>query len=86
MSKHNIKIKLGELGFDSTIELDGTDLSHAVRRIDVSAQPGNLTQVTLDLGVVEVQRLDAEKADVLIPDDAKDALIALGWTPPQEAE
>lgn len=85
MSKHNIKIKLGELGF-GTIELDGTDISDAIQGTEIEARAGQLTRVTLDLGLVEVQRLDAEKADVLISPDAHDALVALGWSPPVDEE
>lgn len=81
MSKHNIKIQLGELGF-GTIEVDGTDISDAVHATQIQAKPGSSTKVTLDLGVIELNHFGAEQADVFISDHATLALVALGWTPP----
>lgn len=66
------------------IEVDGHDISTAVRGVDVRMRAGELPIVDLDLMVYEVKRLDMAEAEVVIDSDVRDALIKLGWTPPKE--
>lgn len=66
------------------IEVDGHDISTAVRGVDVRLRAGELPIVDLDLVVHEVQRLEMAEAEVVIDSDVRDALITLGWTPPKE--
>jgi hypothetical protein len=86
MSNHAITITPGEWPGGARIRLDDTDISNAVRGIDVSMEAGNLPQVTVELRIDEIRRIDSEHAVVLIPSSTRDALVALGWTPPQEAK
>jgi hypothetical protein len=81
VSKHNVKIQLDQLG-SGTVEVDGTDLADALRGIKVSAEPGSPAQVTLNLGVIELHSLDLEQAEIIVPGEVREALIVLGWTPP----
>ena len=82
MKTNKITINSGPLG-TGTIHLDDTDISNAVRGIDVRLRPGDFPEVTLELGVTEIYRLSAEEPDVLIDGHVRDVLIKLGWTPPQ---
>lgn len=59
----------------------GEDVSKAVRAIDLHVGVGKLPVVTLDLVVLEGE-IDTA-ATVEIPDKTHEALIGLGWTPPQ---
>lgn len=70
-------------GTDGTVHLDGHDISRAVRGVivDVHVESGR-PQVTLELGVYEIERLDLEEAEVRITTATRDALVKLGWTPP----
>lgn len=67
---------------DRQIILDGQDITGAVRRVSVETDGLLPPQVWLDLNIHEVTRLDSEHAEVLIPGNVVETLIALGWTPP----
>lgn len=66
------------------IVLDGHDVSGAVRGFQITAGVGDITRLVLDLNVLDVTRLDSEQTEIMIPDATRDALIALGWTPPAQ--
>lgn len=63
-----------------TVEIDGQDVSHAVRGIDLTQTAGQPPRLTLEL------RLDQlvcnSLADVVIPDDVEELLLRLGWSGP----
>lgn len=63
-----------------TVEIDGQDVSHAVRGIDLTQTAGQPPRLTLEL------RLDQlvcnGLADVVIPDDIEELLLRLGWSQP----
>lgn len=63
------------------VALDGDPLD-GVRGLDLSAEAGEIPRLTLDLLVNEVQ-VNGEMT-VTVPDATREALIALGWTPPSE--
>lgn len=66
------------------ILLDGEDISSAVQAFTVEASCSEVTRVTLDIPVVAKAEVVDSMADVFIADEARDLLIKLGWTPPEE--
>jgi hypothetical protein len=65
------------------VVIGGQDISGALRGIVVRGGVGEAPRLELDLDVFDVTRLESAEMEILIPDDTRDALIALGWTPPQ---
>lgn len=65
-------------------ELDGEDVSTAVRSVTFTADVNDVPQVTLELVVVEI---DAHTDDARIHVGEESALLLkkLGWTPPEES-
>ncbi|MFE6816025.1 hypothetical protein [Streptomyces sp. NPDC057677] len=63
-----------------TVEVNGTDISHAVRAVRLGSEAGELPTVELELGVYDVST--QAEAQVYITEETEAALIALGWTPP----
>lgn len=82
--KMKAEIEVAGNGRSGRIVLDGCDVSRGVRGFRVTSQCGELTRLELDLRVLDVTRLDSEETEIVIPDATRDALIALGWTPPAE--
>lgn len=77
------RIRLDPMGANSTIDIGGHDLSKAVRALAITAEVGTVPVVSLDLVV-----LDGDvggEVVVTIPATTRDALVALGWTPPATA-
>ena len=72
------------IGADSrgSIVVDGNDLSKAVNGVEVWSRVGHTTTLTLHM-VAPVVEIDGQCA-IEIVDKTRDALIALGWTPPIE--
>jgi hypothetical protein len=63
---------------------DGQDISHGVRSVRLSLDPGELPSVELELAVIEIDGIDVEESRLYVPDATREALIALGWTPPED--
>lgn len=63
-----------------TINVDGVDITRAVRSITVESEPCRPPQLNLELTITEVE-IDGG-FHVVIPDRLREALVALGWTPP----
>lgn len=66
---------------DTTIRVNGHDITSAVRSLQLNADVGNMHQITLDVVAMTVTGSAAE-ARLLLPDDTRAALLVLGWTPP----
>ncbi|MBX6387325.1 MAG: hypothetical protein IRZ07_30835 [Microbispora sp.] len=64
------------------VRVDDIDISNAVYAVTVRAAATEVPTVTLDLRLPEI--LLATEAEVRLPDATRDALIALGWTPPAD--
>ena len=64
------------------IELDGHDITRAVQDVNLSLSCSQVPILELGLAVYETMRFDGE-VDVLIPESVREALIQLGWTPPE---
>ena len=78
------EIEVSGAGRGGRVVLDGADVSKGVRGLTIRAGLGQVTQVELDLSVFDVTEFESDAVQILIPDHTRDALIALGWTPPPE--
>lgn len=63
------------------IVLDGTDVSTGAAGITLHAKPGHVPTLTVDVVLLDGAGISAE-ADVVVPAETHDTLVALGWTPP----
>jgi hypothetical protein len=66
------------------IEVNGHDISNAVSGMDLRLRPGEIPELNLDLRVLDVSSVDSAEVEVFIPSQVHDALVKLGWSPPQE--
>ncbi|MBN6054531.1 hypothetical protein JYK22_21495, partial [Nonomuraea sp. RK-328] len=85
MTKRTLTLS-GERG-SYQVALDGHDLSRALRSLTIEVNSRNAgTRVVAELKIdaVEVTSLGARDPQFMLsmPDEAREALIALGWTPP----
>lgn len=69
-----------------TATLDGLDISKGIRRLTIDVGPDDWPRVEAELVIhaIEVTELGVKDShfEVSMPDEAREALIALGWTPP----
>lgn len=65
------------------VVIDGTDLSFALRSMDVSLIGSRPARVTIELAPVESHRLCMEDAELVIGEDTAGVLVRAGWTPPR---
>jgi hypothetical protein len=82
---HSVRLTPGTPAANSHIEIDGHDISKAVRRVTLDI-PANADppELRIELAHVEYQPIDMTDAKVVITEPSREALIALGWTPPAE--
>lgn len=70
------------------ILVDGRDIAHGVTDLTLTVGARRPAALVVELAVFLVRdvQVDGEAiTTVRMPDATRDALIALGWTPPQEA-
>lgn len=77
------QIEVDGTGRDGRVVLDGRDVSGGVRGFALRAEVGRRTELELDLAVADGATFDGE-VRLVIPESTREALIALGWTPPAE--
>lgn len=82
MTNRNVQISVDAVG-QGKIRVDGHDL-RGVRGFTLTSEVGCLPQITLDLHVYDVSTF--AEADILVPSDAAETLVKLGWTPPPGQE
>lgn len=85
MTKRTLTLSGGHGGY--TVTIDGQDISGGLRRLSIDADPRNdgpRVEAELKIDAVEVISLAVSESHFAIsmPGEARDALIALGWTPP----
>lgn len=83
MADHAARISLSGPG-SATIEIDGQDVSDAVRGFTLDGKVGHRHQLALDLRV-DVGEANGQ-ADVHIPPETAALLVDLGWTPPDDGQ
>lgn len=86
MTERKLTLSGGPLPY--AVTLDGQDLSNGIRRLAIVVEPGNWPRVEAELAIhaVEIAELGVKDPQFVVsmPDEARAALIALGWTPPTE--
>lgn len=85
MSKHGSrlgKLRIGSDGTIANVQLDGLDISSVLDAVDLKLRPGCLPEVRL--GVLVHDLTTEVEGTVVIPDETRDLLVRLGWTPPAE--
>lgn len=83
MADHAARISLTDPG-RATVEIDGQDVSDAVRGFTLDGKAGHRHQLVLDL-LVDVGEVSG-KAHVHIPPATAALLVDLGWTPPDDGQ
>jgi hypothetical protein len=89
VSKDNSSLRTVQLSSDGIIHklvVDGIDLSRGLRGAQLSLAAGELPTLTVDPIIYNLDGADLGTARVVVTDQAAKALVALGWTPPEEAE
>lgn len=81
MATRNARLHLTPGGTGSFVELDGQRLP-GVRGVTLTHKVRRTPTITVDLVMHEIE-VDGEMT-VTVPDKTREALIALGWTPPGE--
>lgn len=69
-------------GSRGRVVIDGNDISKGVRGFSVRGGVGEVTSLELDLNLIDVTRVSSTSTEILISDGASEALIAMGWKPP----
>ncbi|MFE2021313.1 hypothetical protein ACFW9O_25025 [Streptomyces sp. NPDC059499] len=75
----DIKVDSSSMG---SITVGGTDISKGVSAITWRSSLDEYPSMELELRVFDVTTLSSEDTEILIPEETAQALIAIGWTPP----
>lgn len=65
------------------VNLDGRDITRALRRVSLDLRHDDAPQITLELVVAETVSVTGGSM-LYVADESRDLLIAFGWTPPAE--
>lgn len=79
-------VRLSSDGVWHTCVVDGVDLSKGLRGVQLTLAGGELPTLTIDPLIFNLDGADLESARVVVADNAAQALVALGWTPPEETQ
>lgn len=63
------------------LQIGDSDLTNVAQRVDLQFEAGRPADVTVHLTTAVGEA--AGEATIRLPDETHEALIALGWTPPQ---
>lgn len=77
------EIEVSGHGRDGRVVLDGHDVTNGVRGFVLRAGVDCVTELELDVVAADGATFDGE-VRLVIPESTRDALVALGWTPPEE--
>ena len=77
------RLKFTQEGRKQTVELDGEDISSAIRSMTLDVEAAQPPTVHLNLVVFEIET-DLGETRIHITDSTVDLLKRLGWTPPAE--
>lgn len=73
------------VGKDDRVVINGHDITPSIKKIRMSAAVGELTRIELGLSAAKSTVVDG-KAHVYLSAEDRKALVALGWTPPVDAD
>jgi hypothetical protein len=83
----SIKITINATGRGSA-QLDGTDLSEALRGFTLRCTAGEMPELDLDFSITEIDITSMGEGErtilVNIPEDVIRTLMMIGWTPPAD--
>lgn len=79
-------VRLSSDGVRHTCIVDGVDLSKGLRGAQLTLASGELPTLTVDPIIFNLDGADLERARVVVNEQAAKALVALGWTPPEETQ
>lgn len=71
-------------GCNACVKVGGHDISPAIRSFTVDATAGHWPNVTLELAVYDVTRIESEHTELAMSPVTHDLLVAAGWQPPAE--
>lgn len=87
MTEHSVQITPATPVGLSRVLIDGQDITTAVQSLTLDLDARDvLPEVRLTLGHVEFRTIEMERAQVVLAEPSREALIALGWTPPPEEQ
>jgi hypothetical protein len=78
--RHSVDISMD--GPHGRVIVDGLDLANAVQAITWQSDARSCPRMELELRIIDVTKLSSKDTEILIPDATAEALIALGWAPP----
>lgn len=82
--RHRVSIDSDGTNRGTTIHVDDKDITRGVQRYSFTGEIGEINTLDLEMAVLDVSRIQSEEAEVLIPETTREALIHLGWTPPED--
>lgn len=71
----------GATAVNTIVELDGHNVSSALRGLDLYMRVGEITEARLDPVIIDLTEVETE-VRVVLPDATRDLLLRMGWTPP----
>ncbi|MFC4034554.1 hypothetical protein ACFO3J_24200 [Streptomyces polygonati] len=80
---HKVSVQ-GTGPFHHRVIVDGVDLSRGLTGLSLRIGIGSVPELTLDVQLIDISELKDIEAKVLIAPATHDALVTLGWTPPEE--
>lgn len=82
--RHHVQIDVGDRPGVHQLLIDGHDVSKAVTSLTLNLEGGGSPELHLRLDNFDLARYDHPDTKIVLTDPTRDALIALGWTPPAE--
>lgn len=82
MSKRTHHVEIQHEGLGGRVVVNGMDISSTVRGLKWESEVGSVPRMTLDLRLFDVTTVGSPETEIFLPTETRDALIALGWTPP----
>lgn len=79
-------VRLSSDGVWHTCIVDGVDLSKGLRGVQLTLAGGELPTLTVDPLIFNLDGADLERTRLVVDEHAAKALVALGWTPPEETQ
>jgi hypothetical protein len=82
---HRLAITATGVG-TAEVLLNGQDIANALTGLTLDMGVGKVPTATLDLLLIDTTKVQDAETRIFIPDATREALLALGWTPPTEPE
>jgi hypothetical protein len=76
------KLSVSGAGMHAKVELDGQDISSALRGLTVRFDAHMAPTAVLNVDIYHAAEIDAKNVTVVLPDATAELLTRLGWTPP----